>query len=80
MATNKSGDALVDFAAMWEPFGGAPTDEVFVKFGVDMDEYKRRLFTRLTNPDRAGLIDPALRNRLIDYSEHATGTTQRPHR
>ncbi|OZC83984.1 hypothetical protein CH254_24185 [Rhodococcus sp. 06-412-2C] len=75
MGENKSGDALVDLAAMWEP-----SDEVFVKFGVDMDEYKRRLFTRLTDPDSAGLIDPALRSRLIDYSTHATGTAQRPHR
>lgn len=80
MATKKSGDPLVDFAAMWEPFGGAPFEEVFVKFGVDMDEYKRRLFRRLTNPDRAGLIDAALRSRFIDYSVHATGMTQRPHR
>ena len=80
MAAKKSGDALVDCAAMWEPFGGAPSEEVFVNLGVDMNEYKRRLFTRLTNPDRAGLIDPALRSRLIDYSVHATGITQRPHR
>ncbi|MGC0367148.1 hypothetical protein ABH922_005200 [Rhodococcus sp. 27YEA15] len=70
----------MDFAAMWGPFDGAPFDEVFVEFGVDMNEYKRRLFARLTDPDRAGLIDPALRSRLIDYSVHPTGTTQRPHR
>lgn len=80
MAIEKSGDALVDFAVMWEPFGGAPSEEVFVEFGVNIGEYKRRLFTRLSNPDRAGLIDPALRTRLIDYCVHASGPMQHPRR
>jgi hypothetical protein len=68
MATQNPGDALVDFAVKWEPFGGAPTEEVFVAFGLDMREYKRRLFVRLSKPDRAGSIDPTLRGRLIAYS------------
>lgn len=68
VATQKSGDALVDFAVTWEPFGGAPSAEVFVEFGLDMAEYKRRLFARLSKPDRAGAIDPELRGRLTAYS------------
>ncbi|AJW40264.1 hypothetical protein NY08_2236 [Rhodococcus sp. B7740] len=80
MALRKSGDALVDFAVMWEPFGGAPPEDVFVEFGLPVAEYKRRLFVRLTDPDRARMLDPALRKRLIDYSERTTGPTQRPRR
>jgi hypothetical protein len=76
MAVEKSGDAMVDFAVMWEPFGGAPPEDVFVKFGVPLAEYKRRLLTRLSSADRAELMDPALRARLIEYCVHATGTTR----
>jgi hypothetical protein len=73
MDTQNPGDALVDFAVMWEPFGGATAEEVFVEFGLDMSEYKRRLFIRLSKPDRAGSTDPTLRGRLIAYS---LGTTK----
>lgn len=80
MVTNKSGDALVDFATMWEPFGGAPPEDVFIEFGVYINEYKRRLFARLSTPDLVALIDPALRIRLVDYCVHANDPTQHPHR
>ena len=57
-------DALVAFAVQWEPFGGASPADVFVEFGIDIDEYRRRLFSRLCRPDRA-LVPLDVHGRLI---------------
>jgi hypothetical protein len=60
-------DPLVAFAVKWEPYGGASAEDVFVEFGIDMSEYRRRLFVMLSRSDRGGVRAP-LRNRLIAYS------------
>lgn len=60
-------DPLVAFAVKWDPYGGANAEDVLVEFGLDMSEYRRRLFQKLSHPDRARVSAP-LRNRLISYS------------
>ncbi|MCX6489414.1 MAG: hypothetical protein NTX68_00300 [Rhodococcus sp.] len=60
-------DPLMAFAVTWEPYGGASTEDVFVEFGIDMSEYRRRLFVMLCRSDRGGVRAP-LRDRLIAYS------------
>jgi len=60
-------DPLVAFAVQWEPFGGASAEDVFTEFGIDMNEYRRRLFVMLSRSDRGGVRAP-LRGRLIAYS------------
>ncbi|PHV69059.1 hypothetical protein CSW57_00020 [Williamsia muralis] len=34
---------MIGFAALWAPFGYAPTDEIFVTFGISATEFARRL-------------------------------------
>jgi hypothetical protein len=65
--TDPVSDPLVAFAVKWEPYGGASADDVLVEFGLDMSEYRLRLFRKLSRPDRAGVSAP-LRDRLIAYS------------
>ncbi len=60
-------DPLVAFAVTWEPYGGASAEDVLVEFGIDMSEYRRRLFVMLSRADRGGVRAP-LRDRLIAYS------------
>lgn len=60
-------DPLVAFAVTWEPYGGASAEDVFVEFGIDMNEYRHRLFVILSRGDRGGVRAP-LRDRLIAYS------------
>lgn len=67
MASKQLCDPLVAFAVLWEPFGGASASDVFVEFGLGVGEYRRRLRERLDAHDR-DCLDPALRDRLVEYS------------
>ncbi|WP_032396344.1 hypothetical protein [Rhodococcoides fascians] len=60
-------DRLTAFAMAWEPYGGASAADVFVEFGLHMAEYRRRLAEQLRSP-RAEQLEPALRERLLNYS------------
>ncbi|NIL86984.1 hypothetical protein RhoFasGS6_04398 [Rhodococcus fascians] len=60
-------DPLVAFAVKWEPYGGASADDVLVEFGLDMSEYRLRLFQKISRADRAGVSAP-LRSRLVSYA------------
>lgn len=39
----QSADDLLDLAILWAPFGDPPAEDVFVRFGIDFDEYHYRL-------------------------------------
>ncbi|BAH55324.1 hypothetical protein [Rhodococcus opacus] len=58
---------LLDFAAKWEPYGGAPTVDIFVTFGLTADLYRSRLARALTSTAANGL-EPDQRQRLLDYT------------
>lgn len=40
---DKEAKELLEFARKWEPFGGAPADEVFVRFGLSPRRFAQRL-------------------------------------
>ncbi|MGV9868104.1 DUF3263 domain-containing protein [Rhodococcus koreensis] len=39
---------MVDFASMWQPWGGAPDDDILVRFGLPEHAFYQRLANILT--------------------------------
>jgi hypothetical protein len=39
---------MVDFAWMWQPWGGAPDDDILVRFGLPEQAFYKRLANILT--------------------------------
>lgn len=60
---------LLAFATKWEPYGGAPTVDIFVTFGLTDDQYRSRLAQALTSTSVNG-IEPDQRQLLLDYAHH----------
>lgn len=48
-----AGDAadLLEFADMWAPYGGAPSDEIFVKFGMTKVRFLKLLTYAVASPE-----------------------------
>ncbi|TQC48781.1 DUF3263 domain-containing protein [Rhodococcus sp. WS4] len=40
---NKDIDEIVAFAQMWEPYGGAPNEEILVRFGMSPSRFHEKL-------------------------------------
>ncbi|KXF54716.1 hypothetical protein AXA44_05675 [Rhodococcus sp. SC4] len=37
-------DAVIEFAHAWAPYGGAPDEEIFVRFGMSVDRFVETLW------------------------------------
>ncbi|WP_144407341.1 hypothetical protein [Rhodococcus sp. B7740] len=58
---------LVAFAAAWEPYGGADAADVFVQFGIGLNEYRDRLNRTLTR-EMPSDMTADLHRRLLRYA------------
>ncbi|OZD67922.1 hypothetical protein CH272_00300 [Rhodococcus sp. 05-340-1] len=68
MADNRD-EALITFAARWEPYGGADASEIFVCFGLSESQYRARLYQALTRSGHGAVdVDARVRTRLLRYS------------
>ncbi|REE73109.1 hypothetical protein C8E05_2510 [Rhodococcus wratislaviensis] len=41
---SKEAERILQFARVWAPFGGAPDEEVFVRFGISRTLFPERLW------------------------------------
>lgn len=60
---------FVKLAHEWLPYGGAPTDEIFVAFGLPPVEYYGRL-RKAIETGAAGPIQMDLRKDLLELCEN----------
>lgn len=65
--------ALLNFAISWMPYGGAPSDETLVRFGLTRERYLARL--RRTVDEHRRRIHPATVARLMEIcgAPHSAG-------
>ncbi len=59
--TPREGVELIQFARRWAPYGRAPDDEVFEKFGMAPERFARRMFEALETEECAVDVAATLR-------------------
>ncbi|WP_148228478.1 hypothetical protein [Rhodococcus jostii] len=59
--TPRLGAELIQFACRWAPYGRAPDDEVFERFGMAPARFARRLFEALETGECAADVAETLR-------------------
>ncbi|GAF45551.1 hypothetical protein RW1_022_01310 [Rhodococcus wratislaviensis NBRC 100605] len=68
LSRDKDTDDVVAFARTWAPYGGAPTSEIFVRFGMSRSRFVDRLWQVVPGVTR----DPAIVRELAAvYPRHA---------
>ncbi|WP_433723175.1 hypothetical protein ACQP0C_23645 [Nocardia sp. CA-129566] len=77
---NHDEQALIDFALLWQPFGGPPSEDILTAFGITESQFRARvrhiLITRGTRTDEP--FRQHARAVLRTYTQPHTHTP-RPH-
>ncbi|AII08245.1 MULTISPECIES: hypothetical protein [Rhodococcus] len=77
--TEKLGDALIDFALRWAPFGGPNDDDLLVEFGMTSRTYYNRLARALRVRPPAEVGEDIHRALLaLCYRPHTTSYESEP--
>lgn len=59
---------IVAHARIWAPYGGPRTSEVFVKFGMTPETYRRRIAELLQEPVTLSITDRIFVLRMLESS------------
>jgi hypothetical protein len=59
-------ERILSFATIWLPYGGGPAEDIWVKFGLTVDAYYRRLGSILTDSEHPCGLDPGTVAALLE--------------
>ncbi|QTJ70381.1 hypothetical protein HYG77_33065 (plasmid) [Rhodococcus sp. ZPP] len=71
---------LIQFAANWAPFGGAPPGEIFVTFGMSVDRYQSRLRHILHTREGDWFADRVMKDGGARVNPETLGLAEYPRR
>ncbi|KZF09413.1 MAG: DUF3263 domain-containing protein [Rhodococcus sp. (in: high G+C Gram-positive bacteria)] len=60
-AIDSEQNRMLDFARLWAPHGGGPSEDIMVRFGLTSTEFFTRLQSLLEHDEQTELLTPGTR-------------------